>query len=81
MILALNILSALAALASAALWFRASKLPIVYPMAYLSGPPVEIEQILHKQARCNAVAAIATGVAVLLQGAATLMSALSAPAA
>ncbi|RYF78127.1 MAG: hypothetical protein EOO29_20160 [Comamonadaceae bacterium] len=63
----LNGLAIIAALISAGLWFWASQLPAVFPKAYLSGPPPEIERIVIKQARLNSYAAVCTGIAVLLQ--------------
>ena len=76
MTLALNALAILAALISAVLWVKASRFPTIFPIAWLSGPPSEIQQVLKDQARFNAWAAIATGCAVLLQAVALVVSTL-----
>lgn len=61
------------AVLSAVFWFWSASLKLVFPMAYLSGPPPEIIARLTFQSNLNAWAALATALSVLLQAAETLL--------
>lgn len=69
----LGYLAIAVAFLSAGLWIWASQLPAVYPVAYMSGPPKDIEDIVRKQSRLNAWAAVTTGLSVLLQAVGALL--------
>lgn len=69
----LGYLAIAVAFLSAGLWIWASQLPAVYPVAYMSGPPKHIEDIVRKQSRLNAWAAVTTGLSVLLQAVGALL--------
>jgi hypothetical protein len=65
--LAIKILSAIAAVISAGCWTRAALIVTPLPMAYLSGPATGVRDRLREQSRWNAIAAWAAAVLVICQ--------------
>ena len=66
--LVIKILSAIAAVISAACWIRSALIVTPLPMAYLSGPATGVRDSLQQQSWWNAIAAGAAAVLLICQG-------------
>lgn len=62
----LKICATIASAISACFWMWSASLPSVEPIAYLSGPPNHIVEIMRRQSRLNALAAFFTAASVFL---------------
>lgn len=64
---AAQIVSIAAFAIGALLWFTASVIPTPLPLAYLDGPPDKVINRAKWQARCNALGAASTAIALVAQ--------------